>query len=231
MPSLTDDLMGKTPEGVRKSAEGAVKALHAGKDIAKDGIDAAVKGICLLINGAEFTADTVMRAVKKVAFNKTGDIKYSKNNINISKLRESGHVYSVEENVLQETMKYFDAQCKKHGVKYSAMKDTRGEDKPDYKPSYMVFFEGKESDMIMHVLQEAYKDYAEDQERQKISEKAEPGREQSSKHMDRKKLRNRQPEQRDSVKAKLAFFRDRVTARDNERDAVEKQHRHSDIQR
>lgn len=231
MPSLTDDLMGKAPEGVRKSAESTVKALQAGKGIAKGSIDAAVKGICLLINGAEFTADTVMGAVKKVAFNKTGDIKYSRNNINISKLRESGHVYSVEENVLQETMKYFDAQCKKHGVKYSAMKDTRGEDKPDYKPSYMVFFEGKDSDMIMHVLQEAYKDYAEDQERQKTSEKTEPGREQSPKHTDRKQQKSRQPEQRDSVKAKLAFFRDRVTARDNERDALEKHLNHSDIQR
>ena len=37
--------------------------------------------------------------------------------------------------------------------------------------------------------------------------------------------------QRESVKAKLAFFRDRVTARDQERDGIEKHHQRTDIQR
>lgn len=227
MPSLTDELMGKTPEGAKQAAEAAMKALGAGRNMAKEG-ENAVKGICLLmINCAEFTADTVMGAAKRVAFNKTGDIKYSKNNISIKKLKESGHVYNVEENVLQESMKYFDAQCKKHGIKYSAMKDTRGEDKPDYKPSYMVFFEGKDTDLIMHVLKEACKDYAADQERQREAGEAEKGPDNQTKT----KQRGRRLRERESVKAKLAFFRNRVAARDKERDAVEKHHSHSDIQR
>lgn len=234
MPSITDDLMGKTPEAAKKTAEAALKVLNETKRNTKDGKE-AVKGICLLmIDSAEFTVDTVMAAVKNVAFKQTGDIKYSRNNINISKLRESGHVYQVEENVLQDAMKYFDQECKKYGIKYSAMKDTRGENKPDYKPSYMVFFEGKDSDMILHVLQEAYKDYAEDQQKAKDAEKTGHGKENSEKQSgDRhsKKTGKDQPEKRESVKAKLAFFRDRVAARDNERDAVEKHHHRSDIQR
>ncbi len=230
MPSITDDLMGKTPEGAKKTVETSAKALKEVKAGIKEA-KATVKGICLLlINGSEFTADAVMNAVRKVAFRKTGDIKFSKNNIDISELRKSGHVYQVEENILQEAMKYFDKHCKERGVKYSAMKDTRNEDKP----AYMVFFEGKDSDLILGVLREAYKDYAEEQQKMKEAEKS--GREagepdNKQKHSRRQKKNQEQPGKRESVKTKLAFFRDRVAARDKERDVMEKHHQHSDIQR
>lgn len=234
MPSITDDLMSRTPEEVKKAVEVSAKAIQGVKSGMK-GAGEAVKGICLLlINGSEFTADTVMNAVRKVAFKKTNDIKYSKNNIDISALKKSGHVYQVEENVLQEAMKYFDKYCKERGVKYSAMKDTRGEGKPDYKPSYMVFFEGKDVDLILGVLRDAYKDYAEEQQKIKDAEKS--GREADAPEKDKKynkrqKNNREQPEKRESVKAKLAFFRDRVAARDKERDIMEKHRQHSDIQR
>ncbi len=234
MPSLTDDLMSRTPERAKKTVEISAKALKEVKSGMKD-VGSTVKGICLLlIDGSEFTADAVMNAVRKVAFKKTGDIRFSKNNIDISELRKSGHVYQVEENILQEAMKYFDKYCKERGVKYSAMKDTRGEGKPDYKPAYMVFFEGKDSDQILGVLKDAYKDYAEEQQKMKDAEKsdreaAEPDKKQ--KYGKRKKENQEQPEKRESVKAKLAFFRDRVAARDKERDIMEKHRQHSDIQR
>lgn len=230
MPSITDDLMGRTPEEAKKAAETSAKALKG----IKSGMQEAVKGICLLlINGSEFTADAVMNAVRKVAFKKTGDIKFSKNNIDISELKKTGHVYAVEENILQDAMKYFDKHCKECGVKYSAMKDTRGEEKTDYKPSYMVFFEGKDTDLILHVLKEAYKDYAEEQKNDKQAEKSGRKNEQEKNQTGEKKEKDNQekPDKRESVKAKLAFFRDRVAARDKERDAVEKHHQHSDIQR
>lgn len=219
MSSITDELMGKTPAGAQKTAEVTLKTMKELKSGIK-GAGSAIKGICLLlVNGTEFTAESVMKAVHSVAFRKTGDIKFSKNNINISKLKESGHVYPMEENIVQDTMKYFDQQCKKYGIKYSAMKDTREQDKP----SYMVFFEGKDTNLIMQALREAYKDYAEEQQRTKDAEKDKPQKEEKEKSESSPK--------RESVKAKLAFFRDRVTARDQERDAVEKHHQHTDIQR
>lgn len=233
MPSITDELMGRTPEGAKKAAETSAKALKEIKSGMKEAGE-AVKGICLLlIDGSEFTADAVMNAVRKVAFKKTGDIMFSKNNIDISELRKTGHVYAVEENILQDAMKYFDKHCKECGVKYSAMKDTRGEEKTDYKPSYMVFFEGKDTDLILHVLKEAYKDYAEEQKNDKQAEKSGRKNEQEKNQTGEKKEKDNQekPDKRESVKAKLAFFRDRVAARDKERDAVEKHHQHSDIQR
>ena len=132
----------------------------------------------------------------------------------------------MEDNILAEVMGSFDAQCKKHGIKYSAMKDTREEGKPDYKPSYMVFFEGRDSDTIVSVLQEAYKDYVEKQEKEEGQDKTE-----EKKGRWRKKDKTIDPEKRESVKAKLAFFRDRVAARDAERGDVERHHQKTDIQR
>lgn len=224
--SITDDIMSKAPDNVAKASDVTFKAVKEAKEGVKDATG-AVKGICLLLGkGVGFSEATVMKAVKAVAFKKTGDIKYSNRNIDISKLRNSGHVYRVEENILAEVMGGFDAQCKKHGIKYSAMKDTRGEGKPDYKPSYMVFFEGRDSETILSVLQETYKDYAEKQEQEKGQDKTE-----EEKGHWRKKNKTVEPEKRDSVKAKLAFFRDRVAARDAERDDVEKHRQRSDIQR
>ena len=126
-------------------------------------------------------------------------------------------------------MKAFDKQCKKYGIKYSAMVDTRGEEKSDYKPSYMVFFEGKDDKLILSALTEAYKDYEE--QKAKDAEKETPQNEKNKQRFRWKQDQERDPRQRESVKAKLAFFRDRVTARDKERDAVEKHHQHDDISR
>ena len=127
---------------------------------------------------------------------------------------------------MAEAMGCFDAQCKKHGIKYSAMKDTRGEGNPDYEPSYMVFFEGRDTDTIMSVVREAYKDYVEKQEKEEGKDKTE-----EKKGRWGKRDKTVDPKKRESVKAKLAFFRDRVADRDAERDDVEKHHQRADIQR
>lgn len=211
--SITDEIMGKAPDQAVKAAGGA-----------KDGLKNAagvVKGICLLLmKSADFSVVTVMQAVRNVALKQTGDIKYSKNNIDITKLRESGHVYKMDDSITAEVMGAFDDQCRKYGIKYSAMVDTRDEGKPDYKPSYMIFFEGKDDSLIINAITQAYLDY---EKHQKVDVRQRFGKENDQKQDD--------PKQRESVKAKLAFFRDRVTARDTERDAVEKQHQHDDISR
>lgn len=61
-------------------------------------------------------------------------------------------------------------------------------------PSYYIFFKGKETPVIEQALKEAYKEY--------VKEQAKP-------HI--------------SVRAKLAFFRNRVTARDKEQQNLEKE--------
>ena len=225
MSSLTDELTGKALDSGKQAASASAKVIKQTAKVAKTGAE-AVKGICLLLlEGGDFTTEKVMKAVKDVAFKKTGDIKFSRNNIDISKLRESGKVYQIDQNILSDVMKHFDAQCKKHGIKYSAMKDTRNADKPNYKPSYMVFFEGRDSEVILNALRESYKDYMDYLEASKEKEKPEKGR-----GVFKKKQKDA-PEKRESVKAKLAFFRDRVAARDKERDAVEKHRNHDNIQR
>lgn len=223
--SITDEIMGKAPDQAIKAAGGA-----------KDGLKNAagvVKGICLLLmKSADFSVATVMQAVKNVALKQTGDIKYSKNNIDITKLRESGHVYKMDDSITAEVMGAFDNQCKKYGIKYSAMIDTRDEGKPDYKPSYMIFFEGKDDTLIINAITEAYLEYEKHQKVKAIAEDVTPQKEKSRQRFGRENDQKQDdPKQRESIKAKLAFFRDRVTARDAERDAVEKLHQHDDISR
>lgn len=190
MPSLSDELTSKMIDDGVKAAGNSLKAANK---IAKETLKTSqtvVKGICLLIlNGGDFTTENVMKAVKNVAFKKTRDVKYSKNNIDISKLRESGKVHKLDETLTAEVMKSFDEQCKKYGVKYSAMKDDNNPDKP----AYMVFFEGKDTDMIFHVLQESCKSYMNAEKEKK------------NKSPNKRSLKNKQKE-RESVKAKLAFF-------------------------
>lgn len=191
MANLTDEITSKAINDGTKAVKESLKAAQkVTKETLKAG-EAAVKGICLLIlDGGAFTTENVMKAVKSVAFKRTGDLKYSKNNIDITALQKSGRVFKLDENVTADVMKHFDAQCKKYGVKYAAMKDERNPDNP----AYMVFFEGKKSEMILHVMQEAYKDYMEGLEAQKNPK---------SKHAKRDKQKDTG---RESVKAKLAFF-------------------------
>lgn len=191
MANLTDEI---TSKAINDGTKAAKESLKTAQKVTKEALragEAAVKGICLLIlDGGAFTTENVMKAVKSVAFKKTGDVKYSKNNIDITALQKTGRVFKLDENVTADVMKHFDAQCKKYGVKYAAMKDERNPDKP----AYMVFFEGKKSEMILHVMQEAYKDYIEAQKEEKAPKSKQAKRD---KHKD---------SGRESVKAKLAFF-------------------------
>lgn len=208
MPSITDDISSKALADAKDSA---IKTARSAPS--------TIKGLCLILNDVtEFTAENVMVAVKNKVYQKTGNIKYSANNINISKLAESGKIHKIDDGITAEVMQHFDAQCKKYGIKYSAMLDERNPDKL----SYMVFFEGKDSNLILHVMEESYKDY--------IKAKAVENGEKKS--PDKEKSRGKS-KKRDSVKAKLAFFRDRVAARDRERqeDIREKNYSHSDPQR
>lgn len=213
MPSLSDELSSKIVRNGSKAAQVSLKAAgKTGKNAVKAG-GSAVKGLCLVIlDGGAFTAESVMKAAKNAAFKKTGDIRYSKNNIDIAKLQKSGHVYKIDDNITADVMKYFDAQCKKYKIKYSAMRDERNPDKP----AYMVFFEGKSADLILQAMQESYKDYL-DAQKKDMNKGRGNGKE--------------RPRERESIKAKLAFFRNRAAAGDRERDGVEKKRHRSDIQR
>ncbi|MCM1427836.1 MAG: PcfB family protein [Eubacterium sp.] len=191
MGSLSDEMMAKAISS--DSAKAVQTALKTAQGAAKEALkvgEKAVKGICLLIlDGSAFTTENVMKAVRYAAFKSSGDVKYSKNNIDIEVLQKSGKVKKIEENIVADVMKYFDEQCKKHGVKYSAMKDERNPDKP----AYMVFFEGKNSDLIYSVLQESYKDYMHAQEQETTPDR-------------KREKQNVTQKSKESVKAKLAFF-------------------------
>lgn len=219
--SLTDDLSGqmtgRTGDAARNAMEYAVtpamqKAAAGGEKLLKGGAKAAktagkytFQGICLILKGAALTAENVM---KKTAEAITGDIRFSKKNIRMDKLKKSGKVTMVEESVTAEAMKYFDQYCKQFGIHYTAMVDKRDKNHP----AYFLFFNSRDSEVILNAMKLAYKDYSRD-----AKEHPESGREASR--------------ERESVKAKLAFFRDRAAAGNAEQRDVEKHLNKSEISR
>ena len=158
-----------SPKAVKKTAEGVKKTANT-----------AVKGVCLVIKGGKFTTESVMKAI-------TGDIKYSHRNMKISRLMQSDTVKKIDDVLTAEVMRYFDRHCKKYGVKYSAMKDSKDPENP----VYMVFYEGKRTAVVEEVFRKASAEYLKDQKKKK------------------KKQAEKKPE-RESVRAKLAFFRYRA---------------------
>lgn len=213
---ITKKIFDKSPDVVSKSYQGAKQA---GSDILYvEG--KTLKGICIILgNGTEFTTKNVMKAVKQIAFHKTGSIKYSGQNVDMEELKKSGSVTVANEHVTEEVMQFFDKYCKKFGVKYNAVLDERDPENP----SYMLFFNGKNDKIILKALQEAYLDY------EKSQVKREQGKEPQKEKG--KKKNKRQTQEKESVRAKLAFFRNRVADRDKEQENVERHHNRSERQR
>ena len=217
---MTKKIFDKAPNVISKTYQGVKQvgsdALYAGGKI----LEKSVKGICLILaSGTEFTTDNVMNAVRQVAFNKTGSIEYSKQNIDMVELKKQGSVSAINENVTADVMQYFDKYCKQFDVKYNAMINERD----PKNPTYMIFFNGKDDKVIEKVLRESFADYVQAQQRKKNGK--EQGKEKA-----KNKSRNRETK-KESVRAKLAFFRNRVADRDKEQGDVERNHRRSERQR
>lgn len=212
--SLTDDMTAamasKAPEIAKETAKVTKGTVNASKEV--------TKGICLMLGkGVSFTSQNVMNAIKQVAFISTKDIKFSKRNINIDDFQKNRDVKMVGEAVTGEVMKYFDQHCKQYGVKYSAIYNTK-------ENNYTIFFEGKKTDVIFKVLQESFKDYSDE-----MKNKKDVGEKNDNKNVKKEK----EPESRESVKAKLAFFRNWVKNRDEVKvkDDLEKNHQRSERER
>lgn len=140
--SIADELTSKAFDKAPQIAEQTLQAMGKTNK-------GAIKGICLIIKAGEFTTENVMKAVKYAALVTTKDIKYSSRNISIDQLQKSGSVKMIEEAVTADVMKYFDDACKRYKVKYSAMKNIKNPDKPQY----IVFYEGKNPEIILQAMQ------------------------------------------------------------------------------
>lgn len=214
MSNITDDLVSRAAGKAADKGPQAIADAFSAIDKTRDRTGKMLKGICLIMGkGVNFTTENVMKAVKEKALQKTGDIKYSRRNVSIAELSKSGYVKRVDEKVTADVMKHFDAECKAAGVKYSAMKD----EKDPQNPQYYIFYEGKTTDVILHVMQEAYKDFMSEQEKKARGRDLGQDSEKKS--------------SRESIRAKLAFFRDRVAAGSKEQDTLEKHHAHPEPQR
>lgn len=111
--------------------------------------------------------------------------------------------YSKQNISIAELEKNSDIKKFDDSITKDVMKYSAVMDKSNPKePTYYVFFKGKETTVIEQVMKEAYASY--------VKEQAKP---------------------RFSVKAKLAFFLDRVKARDSEQQEKERHNNRADRQR
>lgn len=186
MASLTEQLQ----EDTKNSMKDAVKT-------GEKTVQAVGKGIELIINGTVLSENTIMNALDKKVEN-TGDISFSYVNVTMEELQKSGKVERIDEPVLNEAMRYFDKYCREYGVKYSAIKVTQDAEK-NAEDKFIIFFEGKNDKVIEHIIRQAIADWQKAQQNSK-----ENGKE---KNADTEKGETKE---RQSVLAKLAFFRDRV---------------------
>ena len=200
---ISEQISGKTGQFVQNAMEYAInpaaqKLFSGGGKIVRGAGKTgkyAFKGICLIIKGGAFTTENIMKKTAEII---TGNIKFSSKNLHMDELKKSGKVTMVEEQVTADVMKYFNKYCKQFGVHYTAMENKKDKNHP----TYFLFFNNKDSDTILKVMKLSYKDY--------------------SKEAEKKADKNLTDNKRESVKAKLAFFRDRVAARDEEQRDVEK---------
>lgn len=217
---ITKKIFDKAPDAVSKTYQGAKRVASDALYVGGKALEKSVKGICLILaSGTEFTTDNVMSAVRQVAFNKTGNFEYSGQNVDMVELKKSGSVKTIDENITADVMQYFDKYCKMFDVKYNAVLNERDPNNP----TYMIFFNGKEDKIIEKVLKESYADYLQAQ-KNKGQEKG------KNEKTHKSKSRNRNSE-KESVRAKLAFFRNRVANRDKEQGDVERRHQRSERQR
>lgn len=186
MASLTEQLQEDTKNGMKDAAKTGKKTVQA-----------IGKGIGLIFNATVLSEDAIMHALDKKV-EKTGDTSFSYVNVTMEELQKSGKVERIDEPFLKEVMQYFDKYCREDGVKYSALKMTQDTEK-NAEDKFIIFFEGKNDKVIEHIIKQAIADWQKAQQNTK-----ENGKE---KNTDAKKGETKE---RQSVLAKLAFFRNRV---------------------
>lgn len=193
MSSITDQIADKIesamPDLISKSGRTLSSGISAGGKAVTTAGKASVKGIVLILSGVELTTENVMNAVKGIALTATKDLKFSKRNLDINTLKSQGSVKKIEESVVQDVMYFFDKNCKEFGLQYNIMKDTKADNK------YYIFFNGRDEAVIHAAIEKSYKDFVTDK----------------GKKAERQEKFN---DAKESVLAKLAFFRNCVTARE-----------------
>lgn len=191
--SITDEVYGQFTNKIESGASEIIRSVpgtaNEAVDLSKKIIQEGVAGIALVFKAPVFTAEYIMKAIGKI----TNDPQYASQNISIEELSKNSDIKQIDAAMTKDKMRHFDKACKKYGVKYNAVVDRS--DKKE--PTYYVFFQGKETQVIEQAMKESYKSYVKEQVSPRLS-----------------------------VKAKLAFFRSKVAEKAQmQRDSLGKEKR------
>lgn len=211
--SLTDEMSSQAFQDGKSTAKTAYGAV---KEAAKAGKFVGGAGVAIVLKIKSFTLDNVTKGIEDLMFKKTLGDAFMPQMVSMKELKEKGKLESVDEGITKEVMHYFDKYCQDYKIHYSAainhMEDP---------PKYVLFMNSDDTNMIMSALKRGVQDYEADRKK---------GITWESKQKNLSEAINDEAK-RESVEAKLSFFRDRIKNDDVGRDAVEKAKRHNPMSR
>lgn len=193
--SLTDDMsinaMRKSKDVTRNAYNIMLKAAKAGKFIGGS-------GVVLVLKIKNLTVHNVTKAIRDLMFRKSLGEAFMPQMVSLDELRNRGKMEIIDEGATLEMMHYFDKYCKEYDIHYSAAIDHMQEP-----PRYILFMNSDDTNLIMSALKRGVHDYEEDRKRGIVWES-----------------KQKKGILRESVEAKLSFFRNRLKNDDIDRGSI-----------
>lgn len=109
--------------------------------------------VTLIVEGAKMTADLLQRAMKKALDEMQKGVSNHKSKLYHGKqtlrqlMKHNAGVSNIE--ITDQNIKAFSATAEKYGIDFALKKDTTGE-----VPRYLVFFKGRDADVITAAFRE-----------------------------------------------------------------------------
>lgn len=143
--------------------------------------------IAISVETSKMTASVLQKAMKKVLAemkNKKGQLHHGKQTIRQLMKHNTG-VSNIE--ITNQNIKAFTATAKKYGIDFALKKDTSGE-----VPRYLVFFKGRDADVITAAFREFSAKNLEKEKKQSIKQELSQAQEKTKQqHKEREKVKTK----------------------------------------
>ena len=145
--------------------------------------------VTLIVEGTKMSAELLQRAMKKVLEEMQKGVSNHKNKLYHGKqtlrqlMKHNAGVSNIE--ITDQNIKAFSATAKKYGIDFALKKDTSGE-----VPRYLVFFKGRDADVITAAFREfSAKNLAKEKKPSIRKELAQAKAQSKAQHKEREKVK------------------------------------------
>ena len=147
------------------------------------------KTIALYIKTGKLTAQTLQKAMKAIlSKGKKQLAKPPQGKQSLKQLmKQNAGVSNIE--ITEGNIKAFESTAKKYGIDFALKKDAT-----ESPPRYLVFFKGRDADVLTAAFKEYTSETLKKQQRESVRQKLEKVKEELSNHRQRKKEKKREQE-------------------------------------